>query len=49
MAGSSRTQWGTRLAEAHQAGRLSDELTRLGRIPLIVVDEVGYIPFDLVG
>src|SRR5581483_1909036 len=38
-------QWVTRLAEAHQAGRLSDELTRLGRIPLIVVDEVGYIPF----
>ncbi|MFJ9968882.1 ATP-binding protein [Streptomyces avermitilis] len=24
-------QWVTRLAEAHQAGRLSDELTRLGR------------------
>lgn len=39
-------QWVTRLAEAHQAGRLSDELTRLGRIPLIVVDEVGYIPFE---
>ncbi|MFD9226122.1 ATP-binding protein, partial [Streptomyces sp. NPDC060064] len=39
-------QWVTRLAEAHAAGRLSDELTRLGRIPLIVVDEVGYIPFE---
>jgi DNA replication protein DnaC len=39
-------QWVTRLAEAHQAGRLSEELTRLGRIPLIVVDEVGYIPFE---
>ncbi|MFB7999044.1 ATP-binding protein [Streptomyces sp. NPDC056002] len=39
-------QWVTRLAEAHTAGRLSDELTRLGRIPLIVVDEVGYIPFE---
>ncbi|MET7296757.1 IS21-like element helper ATPase IstB [Streptomyces griseoloalbus] len=39
-------QWVTRLAEAHQVGRLSDELTRLGRIPLIVVDEVGYIPFE---
>ena len=22
------------------------ELTRLGRIPLLVIDEVGYIPFD---
>ncbi|MGW0917277.1 ATP-binding protein, partial [Streptomyces sp. NPDC002784] len=40
-------QWVTRLAEAHQAGRLSDELTRLGRIPLIIVDGVGYIPFEL--
>ncbi|MET8249438.1 ATP-binding protein [Streptomyces sp. NPDC005202] len=27
-------------------GRLNDELTRLGRILLIVVDEVGYIPFE---
>jgi DNA replication protein DnaC len=39
-------QWVARLAEAHQAGKLSDELTRLSRIPLIVVDEVGYIPFE---
>ncbi|MFF4557719.1 IS21-like element helper ATPase IstB [Streptomyces sp. NPDC001422] len=39
-------QWVTRLADAHQAGELSDELTRLGRIPLIMVDEVGYIPFE---
>ncbi|MGW2936491.1 ATP-binding protein [Streptomyces sp. NPDC001156] len=39
-------QWVTRLAEAHQASRLSDELSRLGRIPLIVVDEVGDIPFE---
>ncbi|MFE1785468.1 IS21-like element helper ATPase IstB [Streptomyces sp. NPDC059506] len=39
-------QWVTRLAEAHEAGRLTDELTRLSRIPLIVVDEVGYIPFE---
>jgi DNA replication protein DnaC len=23
-----------------------DELTRLQRIPLLIVDEVGYIPFD---
>jgi DNA replication protein DnaC len=27
-------------------GRLADELERLGRIPLLIVDEVGYIPFD---
>ncbi|MFD3330751.1 ATP-binding protein [Streptomyces sp. NPDC058701] len=39
-------QWVARLADAHQAGKLADELTRLGRIPLIVVDEVGYIPFE---
>ncbi|MFI6663331.1 IS21-like element helper ATPase IstB [Streptomyces sp. NPDC050523] len=39
-------RWVTRLAEAHQVGRFSDELTRLGRIPLIIVDEVGYIPFE---
>jgi DNA replication protein DnaC len=38
--------WVTRLAEAHAAGRLQAELTRLGRYPLIVVDEVGYIPFE---
>ncbi len=40
------TDWVTRLAEAHTAGRLGDELTRLGRIPLLIVDEVGYIPFE---
>jgi DNA replication protein DnaC len=40
------TDWVDRLAEAHQAGRLQQELTRLGRIPLLIVDEVGYIPFE---
>jgi DNA replication protein DnaC len=39
-------QWVARLAEAHAQGRLQPELTRLGRYPLIVVDEVGYIPFE---
>jgi DNA replication protein DnaC len=39
-------QWVARLAEAHQAGRLQNELTRLGRYPLLVIDEVGYIPFE---
>jgi hypothetical protein len=27
-------------------GRLEDELAALARIPLLIVDEVGYIPFD---
>jgi len=40
------TEWVDRLADAHHAGRLQDELRRLGRYPLIVVDEVGYIPFE---
>lgn len=39
-------QWVDRLATAHHAGTLQAELTRLGRYPLIVVDEVGYIPFE---
>ena len=39
-------EWVARLAEAHHAGRIHAELTRLGRYPLIVVDEVGYIPFE---
>jgi DNA replication protein DnaC len=40
------SQWVARLAEAHAAGRLQSELVRLGRYPLLVVDEVGYIPFE---
>src|SRR5579871_5942172 len=39
-------EWVSRLGEAHQQGRLHAELTRLGRVPLLVIDEVGYIPFD---
>ena len=39
-------EWVTKLAEAHNAGRLQDELKRLGRYPLLVIDEVGYIPFE---
>jgi DNA replication protein DnaC len=39
-------QWVDRLAEAHGQGRLQEELVRLGRHPLIVIDEVGYIPFE---
>jgi DNA replication protein DnaC len=39
-------QWVARLADAHHAGRLQAELIRLGRYPVLVVDEVGYIPFE---
>jgi DNA replication protein DnaC len=39
-------QWVARLAEAHAQGRLQPELVRLGRSPLLVIDEVGYIPFE---
>ena len=39
-------EWVARLAEAHHGGRIHQELTRLGRYPLLVVDEVGYIPFE---
>jgi DNA replication protein DnaC len=39
-------EWVARLGEAHTKGKLQDELTRLGRTPLLVIDEVGYIPFE---
>lgn len=35
------SQWVDRLATAHHDGRLQDELRRLGRYPLLVIDEVG--------
>jgi DNA replication protein DnaC len=35
-----------KLADAHTSGRLQAELTRFSRYPLLVVDEVGYIPFE---
>ncbi len=40
------TEWVARLGDAQRQGRLDDELQRLARIPLLVCDEVGYIPFD---
>jgi DNA replication protein DnaC len=40
------TQWVARLSESKRQGSLEAELRRLSFIPLIVVDEVGYIPFD---
>jgi DNA replication protein DnaC len=40
------TEWVALLADAQRHGRLDSELDKLQRIPLLVVDEVGYIPFD---
>jgi len=40
------TEWVAALADAQRQARLDDELRRLERIPLLVCDEVGYIPFD---
>jgi DNA replication protein DnaC len=37
---------GRRLAEAKRQGQLEAELRKLSFVPLIVVDEVGYIPLD---
>jgi DNA replication protein DnaC len=39
-------EWVNRLGAAQRAGRLDDELEKLGRLALLIVDEVGYIPFD---
>jgi DNA replication protein DnaC len=39
-------EWVARLADAHHNSSLQPELVRLGRYPLLVVDEVGYIPFE---
>jgi len=40
------TDWVTRLTDAHRAGRLPQELTRLRRYGLIIIDEVGYLPIE---
>ncbi len=40
------TKWVALLADAQRQGRLDGELDRLARIPLLIIDEVGYIPFD---
>ncbi len=42
----SATEWVTRLQSAHDTRRLTKELTRLRRYGLLIVDEVGYIPFE---
>ncbi|MGW0612737.1 IS21-like element helper ATPase IstB [Streptomyces sp. NPDC002788] len=39
-------EWAARLSDARAAGRLGAELTALDEHPLLIVDEVGYTPFD---
>ncbi len=38
--------WAARLTDARAAGRLDAELAALDEHPLLIVDEVGYTPFD---
>ena len=40
------TEWVARLSEAKRQDTLEAELRKLSFIPLLVIDEVGYIPFD---
>ncbi|GED98603.1 IS21-like element helper ATPase IstB [Gordonia crocea] len=40
------TGWAARLTDAHAAGRLPQELKRLRRYRLLIIDEIGYLPFD---
>ncbi|MFF9040236.1 IS21-like element helper ATPase IstB [Streptomyces sp. NPDC014892] len=40
------TEWAARLAGARAEGRLAEELSALDACPLLIVDEVGYLPFD---
>lgn len=40
------TDWVTRLSDAHRQGNLPRELAKLRRYGLIIVDEVGYLPFE---
>jgi DNA replication protein DnaC len=46
VAFASAQDWVGRLATAKRNGKLEEELERLRRVPLVIVDEVGYIPFD---
>lgn len=40
------TDWVTRLSDAHRHGQLPAEIAKLRRYGLIIVDEVGYLPFE---
>ena len=42
----SASDWVTKLSEAHARGELARELRRLRRFPLLIIDEVGYLPFE---
>jgi DNA replication protein DnaC len=46
VAFASATEWVARLSGAKRGNALDAELRRLSFIPVLVVDEVGYIPFD---
>ena len=39
-------QWVSRLEEAKERNTLDQELKRLERYPLLIVDEVGYLPLE---
>jgi DNA replication protein DnaC len=40
------SNWIARLTAAHHSGQLETELKKIRRYKLIIIDEVGYIPFD---
>ncbi len=40
------SEWVARLGQPLDAGTLHKELRQMVRTPLLVIDEVGYIPFD---
>ena len=40
------TEWVARLGQAHAQGTLHKELRQLVWTPLVIIDEVGYLPFD---
>ena len=41
------TEWVARLGQAHSQGTLHKELRQLVWTPLVIIDEVGYLPFDV--
>ncbi|PWF82694.1 AAA family ATPase [Kocuria rosea] len=46
VAFNSATGWITRLHTAHATGRLEAELAKIARIPLVIIDELGYVPIE---
>ncbi|MGW0315570.1 IS21-like element helper ATPase IstB [Streptomyces flavidovirens] len=39
-------EWAARLGDAKAEGRLAKELARLGEYPVLIVDELGYVPLE---